>query len=447
MDDLNLIRGEDLTDINDPKSPHYKRRFGGSAMTAIIDGLIRSGKDLGALVRFTGDVARGEADPRSPEGVDTVVRGATGMADIATTMPGGAVGALGMFAGRNARKAPLKQAHAAREILSGAGIPNPRRNFDLVDEFAPRMAQAPEGLKRQIWQETGWGLNRDKLPMFEIDDSASTFRGLPRDPSPQREDFKSVLDYIKAKERFLKDTPPEYTEFLRAKNHGTVGDILDHPELYENYPDLARLKVNWRGDLHPEHKGSYNHYTDGNATIDLNQTMGKEQAHSTLLHELQHAIQRREGWQGGANTEIGGALASRANREIEWLENLRNIRSLLDKGMTPDDIGRLAEQGKVLDGSPDVVREAMRTPPDVLEAKARMAEALKLVFPDAYSTYRRFEGETMARNVQRRQGMSPEARRGTYWRDTEDLLSPEPRFINDPNDKSGIQVVFDEGFE
>ena len=75
----------------------------------------------------------------------------------------------------------------------------------------------------------------------------------------------------------------------------TASKILDHPLLYQAYPDLANVKVNISDNPNASSIGRYSPQTD---TIDIN-TNDPEEIRSILLHELQHAVQRREDFAKG----------------------------------------------------------------------------------------------------------------------------------------------------
>lgn len=97
----------------------------------------------------------------------------------------------------------------------------------------------------------------DQLPRFEISDAESVLKGLPK-----------------------------------AMQESRLEDVLDHPELYQNYPDLADVKVRKQIPTTTSEmsgfKGEYNPKTD-----QIMVAPGDD-AKETLIHEIQHAIQNRE---------------------------------------------------------------------------------------------------------------------------------------------------------
>ena len=86
-----------------------------------------------------------------------------------------------------------------------------------------------------------------------------------------------------------------------------LGEVLNFPELYEAYPELKKLPVRWMDDSF-RYKGSYltgGRFAEPCIFAKLKRTDGGKL--STLLHEVQHWIQHREGFAYG--TVPGGAQA------------------------------------------------------------------------------------------------------------------------------------------
>jgi hypothetical protein len=73
-----------------------------------------------------------------------------------------------------------------------------------------------------------------------------------------------------------------------AESTRPLGDVLDHPNLYEQYPHLRDLPV-----THTKMEGLEGAYSPKTKRIYLNTDAVDK--HSTVLHEVQHAIQDHEG--------------------------------------------------------------------------------------------------------------------------------------------------------
>lgn len=87
---------------------------------------------------------------------------------------------------------------------------------------------------------------------------------------------------------------------LKASDY-KLKDVLDHPNLYENYPDLADWKVKpmplgsmmtTQAAVHPESK-----------TMWLTGNVDPDQIKGSILHEIQHMIQDKEGFAKGGSIE------------------------------------------------------------------------------------------------------------------------------------------------
>lgn len=144
------------------------------------------------------------------------------------------------------------------------------RNANTVDLDALRRAQEMErqGVAAEtIFRETGWYTGADGKWRFEIDDSGMEY-------NPRREEDGAV--------------PGQ-----------TLADFLKHDELFRSYPQLRKTRLEF-ADLGRGINGQYNAETD---TIALSNEL-RDAPEGTLIHEIQHAIQRAEGFASGANTKF-----------------------------------------------------------------------------------------------------------------------------------------------
>lgn len=173
------------------------------------------------------------------------------------------------------RNAPARRAEAQQETTgppgraTAAGI-----GARTADSTALRRAEALEksGTDNEtIRQETGWYRGMDGQWRFEIDDS------------------KIKLRYEATAENG-RETIPNYT---------TLGNLIDAPELFAAYPDMRNMDVVFQ-DLNDGAYGAYNRQFD---SIDLSRKLKSSQYDllDTLTHEIQHAVQNREGFTRGTN--------------------------------------------------------------------------------------------------------------------------------------------------
>lgn len=101
---------------------------------------------------------------------------------------------------------------------------------------------------------------------------------------------------------------------MSKKRNLPLGELLDYPELYEAYPDLKSLPVYFE-DLGMFAKGKLELTLMGDYpdSISVNEMLDGESLRSTLLHEVQHAIQSVERFaQGGSPSNARRALVARA---------------------------------------------------------------------------------------------------------------------------------------
>jgi hypothetical protein len=136
---------------------------------------------------------------------------------------------------------------------------------------------------------------------------------------------------------------------------GPLKDFVDHPEFFKAYPDLANTTVLFD----PSKTSHHGYFAPGSDLIKL---YGNDpaQVQSVLLHEMQHAVQNKEGFTPGWNPEEAASLRS-----------------------------SLAHQAKQAGMAPEKINDFL------------------LNF-DPYDAYKRTAGEVEARAVQSRARLTPE---------------------------------------
>lgn len=167
---------------------------------------------------------------------------------------------------------------------------------------------------KSIRKATGWFKGMDGKWRFEIDDSEMTYhRG--GDAAFSR-DHPDYAEYQKLMRKWMTGevTAEEETrlrqldetwgrEYGRLSEHvdrgnATLEDILDHEALFRAYPQLRRTKVEF-ADMPKNTMGSY---SPSQNLITLSNEL-RNAPESTLVHEIQHAIQNAEGFTRGSNRE------------------------------------------------------------------------------------------------------------------------------------------------
>lgn len=173
------------------------------------------------------------------------------------------------------------------------------------------------GVKAEdILRETGWFRGMDGKWRFEIDDSAMEYRAngdarLLEEGGYRRLDELTEKwvrnaegrgDPLTADEQAESEQlESEYFDRAWAEKY-ELADFLRHSGLFEAYPKLRHTSLVFeRTD--PGINGYYNAGTD---TIVLNDKL-RGAPESTLVHEIQHVIQRAEGFARGSTPEYWAA--------------------------------------------------------------------------------------------------------------------------------------------
>ena len=247
----------------------------------------------------------------------------------------------------------------------------------------------------EIRAETGWFQGLDEKWRFEIDDSKA--RILP-----------SIKELKKAKEMQL-------------------AELLEHEGLYQQYPMLAQLPVFIKQDRpydsamfrkFPEPSnalargatrllGDVDHMEIGTKGLESPEQM--QTILEIVLHEITHYIQSQERFNVGAN--YSGQLRSAINRIFE------NKFTDLDKKIMDSD-SRIKSKLVEFVIANNKFAEDIDNPYNV-ELFKQTARSLGEHLGWAY--YQRSAGEAEARNVERRQSLSPAERRAIPPNLTDDL--------------------------
>lgn len=185
-------------------------------------------------------------------------------------------------------------------IMAGQQANMPRGHKTRLKEARQMHAagQSPE----EIWQKTGWNQNVAGQWRYEIEDNLS-----------------KLADEI---------TDGEYI--------GHLEDILKHDDLYNQYPHLKKLGIRIKLDPNVKHAtgeattqgkalGSlYNPATKESLPYRITATAGsKDDLTDTILHEVQHHIQKYENFPRGGN----------ASDMARWAKSQRIENDLIETGL------------------------------------------------------------------------------------------------------------------
>lgn len=176
------------------------------------------------------------------------------------------------------------------------------------------------------------------------------------------------------------------------KKFQTAGNILSHSDLYAAYPELGKIPTTAAKKDYME--GTYGRtlVQEGGrtpvSTIYGEQISAyapsEQQLKSAMLHELQHAIQQREGFATGGSPVL-------LQKEIDDLKKAFDVAS-----------ARLSEAK-----DPIAKSNALQ---EMSFYGLRLGEKKKEIGRTGTEAYKRMAGEAEARAVQTRMGMSPQQR-------------------------------------
>lgn len=272
---------------------------------------------------------------------------------LSTVGLGVEAGALhGIFAGVKSAKADLARLSKAQD-MQGQGVD-----------------------RAKIWEDTGWFQDVDGHWKYEIDDSDVAYDpvGLGRERGIQGGDY----------------------------GKGKLSAALIHPEVYEAYPDSADIKA-----VDYPFSGKANaQYRPESITSDESITLwrgllGDKQKKSSALHELQHAIQEREGFAAGGNV---AEMAQAKDAQMARLSFLNK-----EAGRVARRMDELSPNGyNMPDAKSEKEYAQLRQEYDAIMSEKM---GMNMIQQDPRQAYLNLAGEAEARNVQARMNMPASGRR------------------------------------
>jgi transposase len=254
------------------------------------------------------------------------------------------------------------------------------RNADLARLEAAQVMENAGRTAFEIWQATGWFRGADGLWRFEIPDRDARLK-------------------MRA-EKVAKG------QFATKVIEGRADEILDHPLLWEAYPELRRVRVTL---MHDRRLGRRGATMERPREIHVRAPSAK-QARLTLLHELQHLIQRRENFARGGSP---GYMALWVRKAIEDLDR---------------EAAAITEQLEALEATiaPFDPASAVHWRASLLEQLGTLLyERDQLERTRGKILYLKLAGEVEARNVERRSRMRREERLAASPEMTEDVPRAE----------------------
>jgi hypothetical protein len=274
--------GADVEQL-DPNESH-----GGPVATNILHGLV--GLGVGAYDSFKRAITLprrvydGEVDLNDKDKAWDESMNAAGI----LTLGGGARAGLAK---------PLATGETEIGIFGGRrSVKGAEQNEKMLEGYRTDLGDAVDGLEMgagpiDTFHKTGWFKGPDGKMRFEIDDSKSKF--IPR----TREQYAADYDDI-------------------GKGGSGIGrrldEVIDHPELFKEYPILRDLRVK-------ETAGPGEGWARLNEGVIQIPAYGEDRK-SILLHEIQHFVQKHEGFTQGTNPEaVGMDLSGTLRKKMKEL--------------------------------------------------------------------------------------------------------------------------------
>ena len=320
-----------------------------------------------------------------------------------------------LFAGENARTANMQTLNRAKALEAGGA--------------------AAEDIRR----ETGWFRGMDGKWRFEIDDSAMEYRADGDARLLEEDGYRRLVELT---EKWVRNTEgrgdpltaeelaeserleSEYSDRVWTEEKYELADFLRHSSLFEAYPQLRHASLVFE-KTEPGVNGYYNART---GTIVLSDKL-RGAPESTLVHEIQHLIQRAEGFARGSTPEYWAARDYETGEitqslEREYNQVLRGLdRETRNKYLRYQEVNRVMENlESAEEGTPaaekyvqldrisdQLYMELWNTPEfkGLLDLK-RQIDTPREVY-DRF--YRNTAGEIEARDAANRRGYDAEQRR------------------------------------
>ena len=261
-------------------------------------------------------------------GISDIARGAYEAGKDAVTFPGDVItGKQALFdeTGRPLESAVGRSFNAASTIGGASSVvPAPDNSLRVFGGVKSLTADKPairDAMKMEskgaspdeIWDNTGWFRGADGRWRYEIPDIGTTVNS-------------GALQ--------LDLSAPTILPAKAAK----LGDYLQHPRFFAAYPQFKNMDVrtmpgssSYGGMYYPRFAPSWGAVSD--PRIELNENLLSSGAYqrSVLLHEIQHAIQNKEGFAPGTNIQAqsAGRVKPAVKRYEEAVKNDPEMRELM----------------------------------------------------------------------------------------------------------------------
>jgi hypothetical protein len=177
--------------------------------------------------------------------------------------------------------------------VAGTFIGKGAKYYDQSLERLASEMHAKGATPEEIWKETGvrrWNSGARQ----EIADNTAKFK-INQFSNPNLTHFRNTgetLSYPEAKNLYEQGLGHEVGSSVSLNN------LLEHSELFKNYPQLQGTQVY----IKPTFKRGEAQFNPNTNSITISADDFYHQDLTPLLHEIQHNVQKVEGWQSGGNS-------------------------------------------------------------------------------------------------------------------------------------------------
>nr|DAG62204.1 MAG TPA: Large polyvalent protein associated domain 23 [Caudoviricetes sp.] len=209
----------------------------------------------------------------------------------------------------------------------------------------------------KIRKETGWFKGYDGKWRFEIDNSELKFKtDIEKNRAAAIELAKMKVKSAELEEKIVNDTATKAEEneyynldekMIEYREGVKLSDVINHPKLFEAYPQLKNLDVYY--EISSVNRGVYS--SNGNVIM-LNPMHTIDEQKEAIIHEIQHAIQGIENFANGSNLEYWKNLGYSDEEAMAMYYNTAGEREARDVSARRD---YNAEQRKNI--RPDIDRK------------------------------------------------------------------------------------------
>jgi len=279
------------------------------------------------------------------------------------------------------------KAAAAAPMVAGMFIGKGAKTWDALQASKALELEKAGTPARQIWSETGTWKGPDGMWRQEIPDNNALFN-------------TSTVGGKKIEN--------DITHGMGGVDLGPAANLMEHPQLraaYDSSIAPSSYVENSRTMLQGD-KGMFN-----GDSVTLYAPAKAKDAKSTLLHELQHAIQTKEGWATGGSSQM-------AYQDPQAFQILAKLRKEMSSPMPVEKYAKDAWGSATV--TPEIAADYAKSYlPSIKKIPREIDVAAQETAAQEY--YRRLAGEAEARATQARIPLDATQRRSTFPEDSYDV--------------------------